>query len=94
MAVAEARKMAEKGDGASEAAPKPRPEWLGWLPRKLSEGRSFLGEVRNELKKVTWPSRQEVQTTTVVVIATTVFFGFYLFGLDIVFSYLFSQVLR
>jgi preprotein translocase subunit SecE len=86
--------MADKGDVSSAASPKPRPDWLTWFPRKLSEGRSFFGEVRNELKKVTWPGRQEVQTTTVVVIATTVFFGFYLFGLDIVLSYLFSKVLR
>ncbi len=94
MAVAEARKMTEKGDDAVEASSKGKPDWLTWLPRKLSEGRSFFGEVRNELKKVTWPGRPEVQTTTVVVIITTVVFGFYLFGLDIVFSYLFSKVLR
>ena len=43
-------------------------------------------EVRAELKKVTWPSRKEVYSTTLVVIATSIFFGFYLWGLDLVFS--------
>ena len=45
--------------------------------------RLFLSEVRNELKRVTWPSQKEVYATTVVVILTSVFFGLYLFILDI-----------
>ena len=48
--------------------------------------RNFLNEVRNELKRVTWPSRKEVYGTTVVVIATSIFFGVYLFTLDQVFE--------
>ena len=59
---------------------------LGWPARKIAEGRAFLQDVRGELKKVTWPSRKEVYSTTLVVIATSIFFGFYLWGLDIVFS--------
>ena len=30
--------------------------------------RTFLTEVRNEMRRVTWPSRKEVYATTVVVI--------------------------
>jgi preprotein translocase subunit SecE len=59
---------------------------VGWPSRKLAEARAFLLEVRSELKKVTWPSRKEVYSTTLVVIATSIFFGFYLWGLDLVFS--------
>ena len=44
--------------------------------------RVFLSEVRNELKRVTWPSQKEVYATTVVVILTSAFFGMYLFVLD------------
>ena len=44
--------------------------------------RLFLSEVRNELKRVTWPSQREVYATTVVVILVSVFFGLYLFLLD------------
>jgi preprotein translocase subunit SecE len=69
------------------------PAWLSWGPRKITELRKFLSEVKAELKKVTWPGKQEVQTTTVVVIATTVFFGFYLWVLDIGFSWLLARVL-
>ena len=49
---------------------------------RFERGRLFLSEVRNELKRVTWPSQKEVYATTVVVIATSVFFGIYLFTLD------------
>jgi preprotein translocase subunit SecE len=48
--------------------------------------RNFLGEVRNELKRVTWPSQKEVYATTMVVIVTSIFFGVYLWGLDQLFE--------
>ncbi len=50
----------------------------GWW----SNFRTFLSEVRNELKRVTWPSNKEVYATTVVVILTSIFFGVYLFAAD------------
>jgi preprotein translocase subunit SecE len=48
--------------------------------------REFLGEVRNELKRVTWPSRKEVYATTFVVILTSIFFGTYLWVVDLALS--------
>jgi preprotein translocase subunit SecE len=52
----------------------------GWWGRS----RRFLSEVRNETGRVTWPSRKEVYATTIVVILTSVFFGVYLWGVDMV----------
>ena len=49
---------------------------------RFERWRLFLSEVRNELKRVTWPSQKEVYATTVIVILTSVFFGLYLFTLD------------
>jgi preprotein translocase subunit SecE len=49
---------------------------------RIERARLFLSEVRNELKRVTWPSQKEVYATTVVVILTSAFFGLYLFVLD------------
>ncbi len=57
-----------------------RGNMTGWWERS----RTFLAEVRNELKRVTWPSRKEVYATTVVVILTAIFFGVYLWGVDLV----------
>ena len=83
----------DKDEGGSTG-----PAWLsgaiGWAPRKLRELRTFFSEVRSELKKVAWPSRKEVYATTLVVIATTVFFGFYLYGLDLLMSQVFSRILK
>jgi preprotein translocase subunit SecE len=50
---------------------------------RFERGRLFLSEVRNELKRVTWPTQKEVYATTIVVILTSAFFGIYLFGLDL-----------
>jgi len=106
MAVAEdvkvekAEKVDKKAEKRAEASksgsgePGALAQAIGWLPDKWRELRAFLSEVRSELKKVTWPSRKEVYSTTIVVMATTVFFGFYLWGLDIMFSRVLSQVLK
>ena len=56
--------------------------------------RNFLTEVRHEMKRVTWPSRKEVYATTVVVILTSTFFGLYLWGLDLVFTWAVNWVFR
>ena len=81
-----------------ETKPAALPGWassaFGWGPRKLKELRNFFSEVRSELKKVTWPSLQEVRSTTIVVVATAFFFGFYLWGLDLAFSEVLSRFLK
>ena len=40
--------------------------------------REFLHDVRVEMKQVTWPNREDVISTTTVVIATVAFFGVFL----------------
>lgn len=55
---------------------------------RVGAARNFLGEVRGELDKVTWPTRDEVRGTTIIVLITVFFFGFYLYGLDVVMSYI------
>ena len=49
---------------------------------RFERARVFFSEVRNELKRVTWPSQKEVYSTTIVVIIVSIFFGLYLFALD------------
>ena len=57
-------------------------------------GRTFLSEVRNELKRVTWPSRKEVYATTLVVILVSVFFAAYLASVDWVLSHIVNWIFR
>jgi preprotein translocase subunit SecE len=44
--------------------------------------RQFLREVRQELKKVAWPTREETTTFTVVVLVVTTAVTAYTFALD------------
>ena len=48
----------------------------------IANTREFLHDVRVEMKQVTWPSREDVVSTTWVVIATVAFFGAFLAVVD------------
>jgi preprotein translocase subunit SecE len=48
----------------------------------VHDTREFLHDVRVEMKQVTWPSRDDVVSTTGVVIATVFFFGVFLAIVD------------
>lgn len=63
---------------------------VGWW----NQTREFLTEVRNEMKRVTWPSKREVYATTLVVILTSIFFGVYLATVDYTLSHLVNWVIR
>ena len=53
----------------------------------------FLQETYQELRKSVWPSREETARLTVVVIILAIVAGFFLGGLDRVFSELFTRVI-
>jgi preprotein translocase subunit SecE len=42
----------------------------------------FVHDVRAELKRVSWPTLQHVQNTTLITLVAVAFFAFYLFGVD------------
>lgn len=46
----------------------------------------FLKEVRTEMEKVSWPSRQEAIRLTLIVIAVSVAIGVYIGSLDFGFT--------
>ena len=54
--------------------------------RKRTPARQFLKEVRQELKKVNWPTRQELIAYTIVVLVSVVVLTSLVFGLDYAFS--------
>ena len=53
----------------------------------------FFGEVVSELRKVTWPTRQETTRLTILVIAVAVFIGIILGLLDLGFTRVFDTLL-
>jgi preprotein translocase subunit SecE len=54
---------------------------MQWLTRL----KTFLNEVVVETRKVTWPTTQEVTSTTTVVVVASFIFGIYLYFCDFVF---------
>jgi preprotein translocase subunit SecE len=54
----------------------------------------FLHDVRVEMRQVTWPSREDVMSTTAVVIVAVAFFGLFFFGVDSTVAFLMAQLLR
>jgi len=59
---------------AAESAQTGIVENIKHVPEQIS---GFYGDVRNEMRKVTTPTRKEVQATTIVVIITVFIFGVY-----------------
>jgi len=55
---------------------------------------TYLKEVRVELTKVTWPTRQETIKLTLVIIIASLAVGLYIGGLDILFTNLLGMFLK
>ncbi len=56
--------------------------------------KTFLHEVVVETRKVTWPGRDEVVATTVVVIAASFIFGIFLYVCDLGFYRLVDWLIK
>jgi preprotein translocase subunit SecE len=75
------KRMMERRQATQPRRPQQRPT----PERKKRVGpRQFLREVRQELKKVAWPSRRELALYTMVVLVSVVVLTSYVFGLDFV----------
>lgn len=58
------------------------------LPQKIV---NFLKEVKAELRKVSWPTRQETIRHTLTIIGFSLAVAAFLGGLDFLFSYLLNK---
>ena len=72
------KKKAEKPEAKQQAAAAVKKEEK--KPKKTRF--KFLKDVRAEMKRVTWPTRQDVTRWTGVVVAALIFFGVYTAVLD------------
>jgi preprotein translocase subunit SecE len=55
----------------------------GRMKQLPARTRGFFSDVRNEMRKVTFPSSKEVQATTTVVIITVFIFALYFWLIDL-----------
>ena len=56
--------------------------------------RTFLGDVRAEMRKIVTPSRKEVQATTTVVLVTVFVFAAFFWVVDSIFTFGLAQLMN
>ena len=64
---------------AESTAKKPNVLVRAW--KKITK---FLGDVKNEVKKIVWPTPKSVFKNTGIVLAAIIVIGIFIFGLDFV----------
>jgi len=60
----------------------------------LKKFKGFIQETKTELKKVSWPNKDEVYRVTLIVIITSFFFGFYLFVVDLALQFGINYIMK
>jgi len=58
----------------------------------LQRTTQFLHDTRAEMRRVSWPTANEVKNTTIITLIAVVFFALYLFGVDRVWAYLIEHL--
>ncbi len=76
----------DKGGNASGAAAAP-------ARKKTTNPLKFLGEVRQEGRKVTWTGRQETIVSTILVFIMSAIMAVFFFGVDSFFSWIINLLL-
>jgi preprotein translocase subunit SecE len=95
---AAAPKQAASGKGASLGSKRPRPT-RGAKPPAAPKRRfrigapAWLEDIISELKKVSWPSRDDTLYLTTVVIIVAISVGILLGGIDFFFNWLVDRLL-
>ena len=100
----------EVSPGAAAALPPPHATRFGEGPegagarreRGVSGARAgffervtqFLHDVRAEMKRVSWPSLNDVKNTTIITLIAVIFFAVYLFAVDQGLAFLITQLER
>jgi preprotein translocase subunit SecE len=59
-----------------------------------TKSKEFLSEVRSEMRKVSFPTRDEVVATTVVVVITSFVFAAFLFVADQLIIYAYQGIVK
>jgi preprotein translocase subunit SecE len=68
----------------------------GWLASRTAKGRAFIQlgiEARTEIRKVVWPTRQETQSTTFIVVLVVLVVAVILWAVDSLLTWLIALVI-
>ena len=81
------RMMAKEEASKKKPTTRPNPKAAAVTQKKeRTKPRQFFKEVVAELKKVAWPSRQEVVAYSTVVLVSSILIAALIFGMDFVFT--------
>ena len=81
------KRMMKKDQQRRTSAPRPQPKAAGATARRQrTKPRQFLREVVAELRKVAWPTREEVIAYSMVVLVSVLVIAAVIFGMDFVFT--------
>ncbi|HET6953023.1 MAG TPA: preprotein translocase subunit SecE [Acidimicrobiales bacterium] len=84
------RMLQKQGQVTADGAPAPRKRPAPQAPRPTRDKRTsptqFIREVRDELRKVAWPSRSEIINYSIIVLITVVVLTAYIALLDFAFG--------
>ncbi|MBF0599131.1 preprotein translocase subunit SecE [Coriobacteriaceae bacterium] len=77
-----AEKAPEKAPAKSEGSKAPAKAAKSGKPGLIKRATSYFGEVRSEMRRVVWPSREDLKNYTVAVVAILVVFGVAIWLID------------
>jgi preprotein translocase SecE subunit len=66
---------------------------FAWKKGLLARLAQYFAETREELKKCTWPTKEELKGSTVVVLISSFLLGFFTIAVDMVISYAMRHLL-
>lgn len=87
-----APRAARFGEGAEGRGARRERGLAGPRTGFLQRTAQFVRDVRAEMRRVSWPTANEVKNTTIITLIAVVFFAIYLFGVDRVWSFLIDHL--
>ncbi len=85
-------RAARFGEGAEGAGARRERGLTGARAGFFTRASQFLHDVRAEMKRVSWPTLNDVRNTTIIVLVAVIFFAVYLFLVDRGVAFLITQL--
>jgi preprotein translocase subunit SecE len=80
------------GEGAEGRAVRRERNLAGPRTGFFQRTAQFVRDTRSEMRRVSWPTANEVKNTTIITLIAVIFFALYLFGIDRVWAYLIEHL--
>ena len=77
---------------AKRSAPPARAKQRATAPGFFARTGQFIRDTRAEMRRVSWPTANEVKNTTIITLIAVIFFALYLFGIDRVWAFLIDRL--